>query len=51
MDLGAVDLSKLDANGLLLLAQYIGIVPIGFAGQPITEAVLRKQLEEHAMSA
>lgn len=49
--MGAVDLGKLDAYGLLALARYIGIAPVPVDGSPWTAEVLRKAIEEHAMSA
>jgi hypothetical protein len=51
LELGDVDLSKLDAYGLLALARYIGIAPIPVDGKPWSAEVLRKAIEEHAMSA
>jgi hypothetical protein len=51
IELGRVDLDTLDVYGLLALARYIGIVPIGHDKKGHTTEVLRKAIEEHAMSA
>ncbi len=51
IDLGNVDLKALDAHGLHALASYIGIVPMSVDKKPLSAEVLRKEIEEHAMSA
>jgi hypothetical protein len=51
IDVGWVDLKTLDAQGLLSLARYIGIVPMTVDQSSLTTEVLRKAIEEHAMSA
>jgi hypothetical protein len=51
IDVGWVDLKALDAQGLLSLARYIGIVPMTVDHSPLTAEVLRKEIVEHAMSA
>lgn len=51
IDVGWVDLNALDAQGLLALARYIGIVPMTVDRRPLTTEVLKKAIAEHAMSA
>jgi hypothetical protein len=48
---GEVDLERLDVYGLLALSRYIGITPISVEQKPYTQEVLRKAIDEHAMSA
>lgn len=50
-DVGWVDLKALDAHGLRALARHIGIVPVSVDQTPLSAEVLRKEIEEHAMSA
>jgi hypothetical protein len=51
VDVGPVDLERLDAQSLRALAAYIGIVPVTVDKKSLTAEVLRKELTEHAMSA
>lgn len=51
MDVGAVDLDKLDALGLLALGRYIGVVPMTPNKKSLTEEVLKQTLQEFMHSA
>ena len=51
IDLGEVDLDRLDVHGLLALARTIGIVPIAVGGESPTTEVLKRKLKQYAMSA
>lgn len=51
VEVGEIDLSRLDAHGLLALSRHLGIVPVPVENKTLSEEVLRHTLVEHMKSA